>query len=155
MNTPSSRRTIIRRAAQAFVFCTSLTLATAALTTASRADDTSDASRFWNAGYNYCDAKLLAGFWHMDTLQAKAMAGAKIRVNGKKSGKKLIAQNLASARTGENPCGFEDSGHTYQEIVELAAYWGIEPIQAKSKVSDMIYNGRRGDLANAWKNAQN
>lgn len=152
MKTAQIGRNIFRQSTLAFVFCTSLTFAGAALTNACQAA-ANDPMLFFNAGYNYCDAQLLAAFWNVDVAQAKATAGSKIRVNGKKTGKKLIAANLASARGGQNPCSFEDVGISFQEMNELAAFWGLPIMEAKTKVANLLFQGRRGDVASARKNA--
>lgn len=151
MNTSLNRRRVLRQTAAALIFCTSLTMATFALTQQSQAGDV---ELFFNSGYNTCDAKVLAAFWNVDQVQAKATAGSKIRVNGKKTGKKLISQNLASGRSGPNPCNFQDSGLNGDDLASLSKFWGMSDMDAKSKVSDLLFKGRRGDVAAAVKNAR-
>ena len=92
---------------------------------------------FADSPYTYCDAKLVAGLWSISIEQAKVEIGQKI-INGYGEN---IPGLLAAARES-NACGWEDTGHSYEDAVTLAGIWGLkDPYDAKLKVAQYYTNG--------------
>jgi hypothetical protein len=129
----SARR--LRGLAAALLVTTSLTFAGAALAK-SAAKDPVDV--FFENGFTYCDAKLVAAMWSIDAMQAKAELGRKI-VN---LGVPATQAAVAMARTAGTVCDWVDVPHTYEDAERLAAYWGLaDPGAAKVKVADLYTRG--------------
>ena len=129
-----SRRTL-RRIAAALMLSSSLTFASVALT--GRAAAANELETFFSSAYTYCDAKLVAGLWSISIEQAKVEIGQKI-INGYGEN---VPGLLAAARES-NACGWEDTGHSYEDAVTLAGIWGLkDPYDAKLKVAQYYTNG--------------
>ena len=141
------KRTAISRAAERIVLCS--TLAAGAATFPQTAYAAGEEDTFYNAGYNYCDATLLAAFWNTDSYAAKLEAGGKIQDN-----KENIVTDALSYGRNMASCQFSDTGHSYQDAEKLAAYWGMaNVVEAKNKVAELYTRGNstqvRNDLAAA------
>jgi hypothetical protein len=125
-----------RRAAAALLVTTSLTMAGAALASAQPAKDPVDV--FFDSGFTYCDAKLVAALWRMDPLQAKAELGQKVIRLGVPAAQGVVA----AARNSGTRCDWIDVPHSYEDAERLAAYWGLpDPAAAKVKVADLYTKG--------------
>ncbi len=129
-----------RRFAAALMISTSMVLAADVMSGVAEARSVSEAEAaryFFDAGYTYCDAKLVAVLWNIDIGRAKAEIGMKI-ING-------IPENieplLAQARTVTS-CDFWDTGLSYDDAVYLASVWGVSVDYAKSKVANYYTYGR-------------
>ncbi|MFO0994864.1 MAG: hypothetical protein U1E67_23370 [Hyphomicrobiales bacterium] len=133
--------------ARVLVMSTSLTLATVGMLETASAKDFS--SVFLNKGYNYCDAKLLAGFWGMSVDQAKSAGGEKIANGGNKNLKNAMAQARQQGR-----CDWSDTGYGYEDAEALSRYWGRSVDEAKSKVANMFTSGDAKGVARALKKAR-
>jgi hypothetical protein len=133
---------------RALFVCTSLTIA--ALVTPLPAEASQkDVDAFFKNGYTYCDAKLLASFWGIDTGQAKEAGGAKIRAKNEKTLKNLLKQ----ARK-QSACNFEDTQVSFEDASTLATFWGIDVGQSKDKIAMLYTAGRSKDVRKALKQAQ-
>jgi hypothetical protein len=133
--------------ARVLVLSTSLTLATAGMLEPAFAKDF--ASVFLGKGYNYCDAKLLAGFWGMSVDQAKSTGGEKITNGLNKNLKNMLVQARQQGR-----CDWSDTGYGYEDAQALAKYWGRSVPDAKSKVAMMFTSGDARGVAKALKKAR-
>jgi hypothetical protein len=113
--------------------------AVAATGTTARAYDQQDYDAYFQSGYSYCDATLLAFAWHTSVEEAKAGIGGKVRNHW--SGNDIDAA-IAPGRAGHQ-CSFEDEGYTYEDAVALASYWHITPVAAKARVDQLLTAGHR------------
>lgn len=136
-----------RRFAAALMISTSMVLAADVMSGVAVARTVSEAEAaryFFDAGYTYCDAKLVAVLWSIDIGRAKAEIGMKI-ING-------IAENieplLAEARNVSS-CDFWDTGLTYDDAVYLGSVWGVSVDYAKAKVANYYTYGRSDIVAGA------
>jgi hypothetical protein len=110
-------------------------------------------TEFFNAGYNFCDAKLIAAYWGVGFDQAKADAGQKIIDRGKE-GKKAVNQIIKEGRKIA-ACEWVDTQHSYEEAELLATYWGMsDPSEAKAKVARLYTEGNAKQVRKALKAAQ-
>jgi hypothetical protein len=133
--------------ARVLVMSTSLSLATVGMLEPAFAKDFS--SVFHSKGYNYCDAKLLAGFWGVSVDQAKSTGGEKIANGLSKNLKNMMAQ----AR-GQGQCDWSDTGYGYEDAEALSRYWGRSVGEAKTKVAQMFTSGDAKQVARALKKAR-
>lgn len=99
-----------------------------------------------SSGYQYCDAKLIAGLWGISVEQAKVQIGQKIQ-NGIGGN---IPGVLRLARRAGNTCDWDDTGYTYEDAQQLAELWGLdEPYDAKLKVATYVTRGQRNIVERA------
>ena len=147
MTTRQTNRTAISRVAERVVICSTLAIGAAMLPQAAYA--ASDEETFYNSGYNYCDATLLAAYWGLDSYAAKVTAGQKI----KRKNKQGVKEALANGRTMAS-CEFSATGHTYEDAEKLASYWGMaNVVEAKNKVALLYTRGNSKQVKNALKKA--
>ena len=134
----------VKRLASVLLLSSSLTLV--ALTVPAQA---SDLDRFFHSNYTYCDAKLIGDLWGIGVDEAKAQIGMKIRtgIGGN------IPGVLRLSRQDGNACTWEDTGHTYEDAVQLADLWGLsQPYQAKQKVARYYTRGESRIVKRALRN---
>lgn len=140
-------RATISRVAERMMICSTLAIGAAMLPQAALAAGEEEA--FYNAGFNYCDATLLAAYWGGDSYSAKLTAGDKI----KRKNKKGVNNALAQGRTMAS-CEFSSTGHTYEDAQKLAAYWGMSTVgEAKNKVELLYTRGNSKKVRNDLKKA--
>lgn len=140
-------KSVLKKFTLAFCLCSSLTGAMAVNIEPAQANS----NAFFNAGFNYCDAKLIASYWGMGIGQAKASAGQKI-LAGNTGNVKAVMQ---ASRNQGNRCGFEDTGLTYDDAATLAAFWGWNDVgQMKSKIASYYTDGQDGVITNALRQAR-
>jgi hypothetical protein len=87
---------------------------------------------FFSSQYTYCDAETLAEYWGMNLGEAKMRMGRKILWGDADVG--ILEQYLVDARLealrfmDANPdqalCYYDEQGYSYEDAVDLAAYWG-------------------------------
>lgn len=106
---------------------------------------------FYNEGFNYCDALLIAAYWGVSTEQAKVDAGQKIIDRGK-DGKKGVKGAIKEGRK-QAACQWTDTGHTFEEMELLGVYWGISTVDAKAKVGRLYTGGDSDKVIKAIKKA--
>jgi hypothetical protein len=133
--------------ARVLVMSTSLTFATIGMVEAASAKDFS--AVFLNKGYNYCDAKLLAGFWGVSVDQAKSTGGEKIANGLSKNLKNMLGQARQQGR-----CDWSDTGYSYEDAEALARYWGRSVDDAKAKVANFYTAGDAKKVDRALKKAR-
>jgi len=109
-------------------------------------DDAAARRKFFNMGYTYCDAKVLAAYWGEKTtpFDAKARLGGKILAFGADDGELHILRARAQAlkKPANLPCTFADGGYAYKDAVALGKYWGTkEPYEAKMKMALLLVLG--------------
>lgn len=139
--TNSRPANLAKKVALAFCLCSSLTVAGTVASPPAHAQNATQV--FFNNGYNYCDAKLIAAFWGMGVGRAKAEAGRKILAGG---GNVLRNDVMPRARQMAR-CEWADTGHSYQDAERLAAYWGYGSVwEAKNKVAQLYTQGNTGQV---------
>lgn len=93
-------------------------------------------NRFFDAGYSYCDARVLAHHWGQELWESKVRAGRTVARNG--SARLRVDLGAARARVGRGeiaPCEFHDTGFEAEQAQALATLWGVGTQQAKAKVA--------------------
>jgi hypothetical protein len=133
--------------ARVLVMSTSLTFAAIGMIEAASAKDFS--SVFLGKGYNYCDAKLLAGFWGVSIDQAKSTGGEKIANGLSKNLRNMMVQARQQGR-----CDWSDTGYSYEDAEALSRYWGRSIDDAKAKVADLYTAGDAKQVNRALKKAR-
>lgn len=101
-----------------------------------------DISAFFNSSFDYCDAKLLAGFWGEGVSEAKATISFKLGVGGES----LVRDSLKMARekalqTGAPTCSIYEMGYAPADAEALAKYFNYSDIaQAKAAMFNKMLN---------------
>jgi hypothetical protein len=96
---------------------------------------------FFESGYAYCDAKLVAAFWKTSDIgQTKTDIGGKL-TNG-------LMDELRGALEGGRAmgvtCDYEEAGYQFADAEKLAGIWGLaDPYAAKMKIGLLATNGER------------
>lgn len=101
-------------------------------------------SKYFNNGYNYIDAKVLANYWGGSPSQAKVRLGRKMLNFGPQDGRYHIGQARSRATQGDFwnwPVSFTDGNYSYNDAVILGNYWGGGPSNAKMKLARNLING--------------
>ncbi|AFY96168.1 RICIN domain-containing protein [Chamaesiphon minutus] len=96
---------------------------------------------FFNSGYSYCDAQMLATAWQTNPYGAKIRAGKMILGYAAFPGR--VSNKLAAARrtySGQGVCNYS-SNFSYEDAVALAAYWNIPVETAKSSLTSKLEYG--------------
>ena len=88
---------------------------------------------YQRSDYGYCDAKKVAAVWGVSIGDAKVVIGNKILGNRTH----LINADIASTRNTVR-CGWAELEMTYQDAVEMARYWNIQPHEAKLKAERFV-----------------
>ncbi len=115
-------------------------------------------NRYFAAGYNYIDAKVLADFWgEPSPSAAKLRMGRKILRFGSQDG----AANLQDARTAtlrkpstQWPVSYTDGGYTFSDAEMLGRYWGGGPANSKMKMARFLMEGQDQRIRNALASAR-
>lgn len=134
----------VRRFAGALLITSSLTLVALSAPAAA-----SDLDRFFDSGYTYCDAKLIANLWGIGIDRAKAQIGMKIRTG--------IGGNIPSvlrlSRQSGYSCTWEDTALSYEDAQQLAEVWGFrDPYRAKLKAARYYTRGQSSIVQGALGN---
>jgi hypothetical protein len=139
--------------ARALLFCTSLTIVSLAVPLPAQADQAEDDARyFFERGYTYCDAKLIAAYWGMsDVYDAKSGGGAKLRLDGGEEG--LIGALQEGRRMSS--CTFDDTGWSYDDAEALGKFWGVEVGDTKDKIASYYTTGQSKEVLKALEDARN
>jgi hypothetical protein len=125
-----------RRLAAALLVSTSMTFAGTALAQSQANKDPLDV--FFDSGFTYCDAKLVAAMWQIDAMQVKTYLGQKIQRLGVPAAQSVVA----ASRNRGVVCEWADVPHSYEDAERLAAYWQMpSPTEAKAKVAELYTNG--------------
>jgi hypothetical protein len=101
---------------------------------------------FFNSGYAYCDARVLAAAWEMDPYDAKISAakrilgGDKLELDFKKGTKQM--------RKRREVCDFWETGWYTGDAELLAQVWGITLDESKARIGRDVAQGRAARL---WK----
>jgi len=102
-------------------------------------------NKFFNNGYDYIDAKVLAGFWgESSPSAAKLRLGRKMLWHGPQDGRVHIGQARSAATRGawyDWPVSYSDGGYTYNDAATLGAYWGQGLDNAKMKMARNLIQG--------------
>jgi hypothetical protein len=98
---------------------------------------------FFDAGYNTCQADLLAKVWQTDLDQAKTRAGQAL-LEGKQQ---AIEDALNVVRHGGQPptgwtaCAYHEYGYSYEDAERVAAAWSLSVEDAKAKIEGGLWYG--------------
>ena len=108
-------------------------------------------SKFYDNGYNYCDAKVLAAFWgEASPTDAKLRLGDKMLRWGPDEAQSFVptARVQAQRRAEEAglPCTYEDGDYTWDDVLLLASYWGRTDLDTKYKMASYLVDGLNEDL---------
>lgn len=128
-----------RRAALATASLSLVSLWAGTATAAAPGDDLAA----FTAKYNYCDAKILASFWKVSEVDAKARGGAKLAAHAADA----VEGALTGGRQAGAACTFADTGFTYDDAVALSKLWKVSVEEAKAALASKQTAGLR-DLAN-------
>lgn len=102
-------------------------------------------AKYFNNGYNFIDAKVLANYWRSSTSQAKVRLGRKMLNFGPQDGRYHIGQARSRAVQGDFwnwPVSFTDGNYSYNDAVLLGNYWGGGPSNAKMKLARNLIEGK-------------
>jgi hypothetical protein len=139
--------TISKKKAGKIVRLAQLPLTAAVALTAMAVPSLADPARtfYSTRRHTYCDLKLLARFWGVDTYRAKVTAG---RMMERGEGRYLPGK-LAHARNNmvrnQRFCGWGDADnprYSYNDAVMIGRYWRTSVGNAKGWVGKMLYFGR-------------
>lgn len=100
--------------------------------------------KYFNNGYNYIDAMVLASYWGESTGQAKLTLGYKMLNFGPQDGRYHVSQARSRATQGDFwdwPVSYDDGGYSYNDAEILGNYWGGGPSNAKMKLARNLING--------------
>lgn len=94
---------------------------------------------FYNNGFTYEDAELLAEYWGVSIVEAKAGIG-KALFNGESTRIRSKLEELSAdqASAPEAVAVFLNKGYTYCDARLVAASWNLEPYQAKVEIGSKI-----------------
>jgi hypothetical protein len=93
-------------------------------------------NRFFDAGYSYCDARVLAHHWGQELWDSKVRAGRTLARNGTARLRVDLGAAQARVSRGEiRPCEFYDTGFEAEQALALAALWSVSAQEAKAKVA--------------------
>jgi len=117
---------------------------------------------YFNSGYTYCDAKLLATYWGMsEVLKSKVRIGEKLLQKKPTLVVKALTQARSQAKkqqqkTKQPACQYNtDGGYTYDDAALLAQYWGKPSAwEAKLKIEQLLLNGQNTSIQNALQQAK-
>lgn len=106
---------------------------------------------FYGAGYNLCDARLIAVYWGSSDLAGIIEdAGDKIA----RGFKNQVDEHLAGGRKKNNGnralCPAADF-YSREEIAAYADYWDIGKSQAQDEISDKLLSGDKESVDDAIK----
>jgi hypothetical protein len=99
------------------------------------ADDDVDA--YSQSQYVYCDAVMLAKYWHQSTWQAKATIGRKINLGNEN----VIQGHLRNSRRQGWRCNFQDTEFDYDDAEAVASLWGTSTQEAKAALAEKVSMG--------------
>lgn len=103
---------------------------------------TADWGAFHDAGYHYCDAKLLSMTWGTSVDEAKARVGRAVRATNDEDIYSELKAARTAAREGAPGCTLADLGLTFDDAVAVANLWQEEPAVAKAS---LLYKAHYGD----------
>ncbi|WP_219892128.1 RICIN domain-containing protein [Chamaesiphon polymorphus] len=96
---------------------------------------------YFNGGYGYCDAQMLATAWQTNPYGAKIRAGKMILGYAAFPGR--VSNKLAAARraySGRGVCNYS-SDFSYGDAVALASHWNISVETAKASLTGKLEDG--------------
>ena len=116
-------------------------------------------NKFFNFGYNYCDAKVLASYWNQeDPYEMKITMGHKLWNQTEKDIDELVRTARSEAlqkADGNLPAYYDDGGYSYDDAELLAGYWGsADTYESKMTMSRLLIGGHDKVLKAALKSAR-
>lgn len=119
-----------------------LTLLLALIGLPNTAHAQADKTAFFESSFDYCDAKLLAGFWGDGISEAKATISFKLGIGGED----LVRQSLKMARekaleTSSPTCSIYEMGYAPADAEALAKYFNYSTLtEAKAAMFNKMLN---------------
>ncbi|MEO0445493.1 MAG: hypothetical protein AAF191_05385 [Verrucomicrobiota bacterium] len=104
---------------------------------------------YFDRGYDYSDALVLASYWDSEPYDAKVRLGEKMLSFGVGDGRlhMRIARALALAKPNDElPFTCYDAGYEYEDATALAEYWGMEVWDTKVAMTRLLMAGNEEDL---------
>ena len=102
-------------------------------------------NKFFGVGYDYIDAKVLAGFWgESSPSAAKLRMGRKMLWHGPQEGPAHLNPARSAAMRGSWTnwaVYYSDGGYSYADAAALGAYWGGGIDNAKMKMARNLIQG--------------
>lgn len=102
-------------------------------------------NKYFENGYNYCDAVVLAAYWNHDSAgDAKLLLGAKMLRWGPEDGELHVRAARGEALKkpdADLPAWYTDGGYTYDDAEMLARYWGEDLADAKYTMTRLLIGG--------------
>lgn len=105
---------------------------------------------FFNSGYTYWDARVMANFWGQSVTDAKTGIGMKLM--GGPLSKALLSINLTEARekairNADSLDLYSVSGFSYDDAAEIAEFWGdASPYDGKIRIEKNLVLGNADAL---------
>ncbi|MEZ5427244.1 MAG: twin-arginine translocation signal domain-containing protein [Pyrinomonadaceae bacterium] len=169
-NTPMSRRNLLKTtiAASAAV---SLGLLGATETpvqaqTGARDRDDLALNEYFRNDFNYCDAKILAGLWGGNVVEAKIRMGYTLLNNKPDQAQRSIrearglAMENARVYSGQGygglnfPINYQDGGYQYSDAEALSRYWSQDVGETKLVMETMLISGKDKEIRAALDKAR-
>lgn len=117
--------------------------------------DVDSFARYSASRYDYCDAMVLSHAWGMGPGDAKLLIGEKLGWGGEAAVDAAIEAAAATAsRQSKITCTWDMAGYSFEDMAALAAMWGIDTWDAKTRASEKLSWGSRGMLADAVREAR-
>lgn len=121
--------------------------------------DEQAANKFWDFGYNYCDAMVMAAFWKQEQpYEAKVTIGHKLWHLGQEQTEIVLREGRAEALKKADdrlPTYYDDGGYSYEDAELLAEYWGTEDVyESKITMSRLLIGGHEKVLKSALDSAR-
>lgn len=89
---------------------------------------------FWSSQHAYCDAELLAALWGADVYQVKISMGLKIQGGDHELLHSELDRAREAARASGTTCDFWTTPYTPDDAAALASFWGVDLLEAKSRI---------------------
>ena len=112
--------------------------------------------KYFDQGYNYCDAKVLGAYWGISPDDAKFRLGSKMLHHGPADGQVHIrnARTIALRKPVKDmPVWFSDGGYRFGDAELLGKFWGRGTWEAKLKMTRLLVGGNDAAIKAALKAA--
>ncbi|NAZ88484.1 hypothetical protein GTR00_20670, partial [Kineococcus sp. T90] len=96
---------------------------------------------YFAAGYVWEDAVELGGLWNVDPVQAKVSAGGEL-LAGRELPVDPGGQPHGAPAPSPELAAYFGAGYGWDEAVELARLWNVEPVEAKTTAGAHLLSGR-------------
>lgn len=114
----------------------------------------------WYGAYTYEELLVVADAWHLGQLEAKARAVAAIEGGDTSEIDAILtaagplaptpalqpADDTSPTGSPDPYAAFWDAGYSYDQLLELAADWQVEPFDAKARAGQLVLDGNRAEV---------